>query len=892
MGRRAAGHPGHVAQTTALDQVSRLSHDTPTVRGSCCAPISNTKLSSDTRLDRAGREGEGSEDVSPALVLGGHDRAAHRSLSRHRSWSQSRHPLHETWAEMRQGLHGRSSSKSCEAETLAVNGRSQRLQAPADLTEALGPPLPSRLGRTGVFVAPWRVSAGRPQELCRERQEALWSLKKGTDSGNLWATSRVTGGEGSCLLPRVSRVSALGRGLQPRAVPRACKLATLEHPPLRAHVVLGSSTRYPFAASARRTPCMSASLPVEHTHSCALSVLQDTHVSTHSPQRMKASHNLKVDLATPALDFPYGPHPPTLRQALPCGGSTVGATASHSCLVPREVQADILTQTCSQSQRWHGGPQGNMQPPLPPTVPGVSVVCHEFTQCPESVFSETGARPRSGSGAASDPPPARATELRWDGGWDQPTMGSTGEVPRLQLQEAGWAPAVALLMPRRVLCKEQAELEQRPWAPPPCLHLLMELDSALLVVISGFGPKSCSTFRGLTTRTPMGAAPEAINQTRRAISGRLMFQLGKADKCKYLMSIGFFCLHILKSTAGIYDFMDFLQGVWLPTPVQPLLLKVPCAANTPLSSGIPEAATCPPGTLAYSDLHCLMDSLGAGNHTAVTGFILLGLTDDPMLQVILFTIILCIYLVTISGNLSTIILIRISSQLHHPIHLALADIGYSSSVTPNMLINFLVERNMISYRGCGIQLGSAVFFGTAECFLLAAMAYDCFMAICSPCSTPPRCPHQCVSSGFLNASSFTISFFSLFFCGPNEVNHFFCDFAPLVELSCSDVSIPAVVPSFTAGSIIVVTVCVIGVSYIYILITILKMCSTEGRHKAFPTCTSHLTAVTLFYGTITFIYVMPKSSYSTDQNKVISVFYMVVIPMLNPIIYSLRNNEI
>ncbi|EGW14511.1 Olfactory receptor 502 [Cricetulus griseus] len=266
---------------------------------------------------------------------------------------------------------------------------------------------------------------------------------------------------------------------------------------------------------------------------------------------------------------------------------------------------------------------------------------------------------------------------------------------------------------------------------------------------------------------------------------------------------------------------------------------------------------------------------------------------------------MCIYLVTVSGNLSTILLIRVSSQLHHPMyfflsHLASADIGYSSSVTPNMLVNFLVERNTISYFGCGIQLGSAVFFGTVECFLLAAMAYDRFVAICSPLLYSTKmstevCVQLLVGSyigGFLNASSFTLSFFSLLFCGPNRVNHFFCDFAPLVKLSCSDASVPAVVPSFTAGSIIVVTVLVIAVSYIYILITILKMHSTEGRHKAFSTCTSHLTAVTLFYGTITFIYVMPKSSYSTDQNKVVSVFYMIVIPMLNPLIYSLRNNEI
>ncbi|XP_003412231.1 olfactory receptor 5P76-like [Loxodonta africana] len=300
-----------------------------------------------------------------------------------------------------------------------------------------------------------------------------------------------------------------------------------------------------------------------------------------------------------------------------------------------------------------------------------------------------------------------------------------------------------------------------------------------------------------------------------------------------------------------------------------------------------------------------MDSLVHGNHTAVTEFILLGLTEDPTLRVTLFMVILCIYLVTICGNLSTIILIRISSQLHRPMyfflsHLALADIGYSSSVTPNMLVNFLVETNTISYLGCGIQLGLAAFFGPVECCLLAAMAYDRFVAICNPLLYSTKMSIQVCDQllsvayvgGFLDASSFTISFFSLFFCGPNRVDHFFCDFAPLVKLSCSDVSIPAVVPSFSAGSIIVVTVIVIAISYVYILITILKMRSTEGCHKAFSTCTSHLTAVTLFYGTITFIYVIPKSSYSTDQNKVVSVFYMVLIPMLNPLIYSLRNNEI
>ncbi|ELW69671.1 Olfactory receptor 484 [Tupaia chinensis] len=256
-----------------------------------------------------------------------------------------------------------------------------------------------------------------------------------------------------------------------------------------------------------------------------------------------------------------------------------------------------------------------------------------------------------------------------------------------------------------------------------------------------------------------------------------------------------------------------------------------------------------------------MDSLVVSNHTAVTEFILLGLTNDPVLRVILFMIILCIYLVTIFGNLSTIILIRISPQLHHPMYfflsqLALADTGYSSSVTPNLLVNFLVKRNTIPYLGCILQLGAAAFLGATECFLLAVMAYDRFVAICNPLLYSVKMSTQlCVqlllevyAGGFLNAFSATIPFHYLLFCGPNQINHFFCDFAPLIGLACSDTHIPVAISSFIAGFIVVVTVIVIAVSYISILITILKMHSTEGRHKAFSTCTSHLAVVTLFYG--------------------------------------------
>ncbi|XP_027798174.3 olfactory receptor 5P4 isoform X1 [Marmota flaviventris] len=293
------------------------------------------------------------------------------------------------------------------------------------------------------------------------------------------------------------------------------------------------------------------------------------------------------------------------------------------------------------------------------------------------------------------------------------------------------------------------------------------------------------------------------------------------------------------------------------------------------------------------------------NYTMVTEFIILGLTEDPTLCSIFFVVFLGIYVITILGNTSIIMLIRRSPQLHTPMylflsHLAFVDIGYSTTVTPVMIVSFLRERTTIPVAGCIAQLGSDVVFGTAECFLLAAMAYDHYVAICSPLlysthMSPTVCIILLVASylgGIMNASSFTSCLLSLTFCGPNTINHFFCDLPPLVKLSCTHIYVAEISPAVSAGSIIVITLFTISVSYLYILHSILRMRSTEGRHKAFSTCTSHLTAVTLFYGTVTFVYVIPKSSHSPDHIKVVSVFYTVVIPMLNPLIYSLRNKEV
>ncbi|XP_051821442.1 olfactory receptor 508-like [Antechinus flavipes] len=297
--------------------------------------------------------------------------------------------------------------------------------------------------------------------------------------------------------------------------------------------------------------------------------------------------------------------------------------------------------------------------------------------------------------------------------------------------------------------------------------------------------------------------------------------------------------------------------------------------------------------------------MSGDNCTAVTELILLGLTDDPTLRVILFVIFLGVYASTLVGNVSIIMLIRNSSQLHTPMylflsHLAFVDSAYSSSITPLMLKSFLVDKTLIPLECCVTQLLFGAIFGTAEFFLLAVMAYDRYMAICNPLlysinMSPKVCTLLLITSylgSCVNAWTFIGCLLNRSFCGPNEINHFFCDYSPLLKLSYSSNNLAEILPSASVGSVIMITVLIIIISYVYILFSVLKISSTEGRSKAFSTCTSHLTAVTLYYGTTTFIYVIPKSNYSEDVNKVMSVFYIVMIPFLNPLIYSLRNNEV
>ncbi|XP_008824767.1 olfactory receptor 5AU1 [Nannospalax galili] len=286
-------------------------------------------------------------------------------------------------------------------------------------------------------------------------------------------------------------------------------------------------------------------------------------------------------------------------------------------------------------------------------------------------------------------------------------------------------------------------------------------------------------------------------------------------------------------------------------------------------------------------------------------FELLGLTSDPQLQRLLFVIFLGMYFVTVLGNLVMFLLIHVSVTLHTPMYtllksLSFLDFCYSSTVVPQALVNFLVRRKVISYLGCMAQMFFYAGFATSECYLIAAMAYDRYAAIHNPLLYPTiMSPEVCASlvvdscsAGFLNSLIHTSCIFSLKFCGAHVVTHFFCDGPPILSLSCVDTSLCEVLLFVFAGFNLLSCTLTILISYTLILVTILRMNSAQGRRKAFSTCTSHLTAVCLFFGTTLFMYLRPRSSYSLTQDRTVAVIYTVVIPMLNPLIYSSRNKDV
>ncbi|XP_049746733.1 putative olfactory receptor 5AK3 [Elephas maximus indicus] len=293
-----------------------------------------------------------------------------------------------------------------------------------------------------------------------------------------------------------------------------------------------------------------------------------------------------------------------------------------------------------------------------------------------------------------------------------------------------------------------------------------------------------------------------------------------------------------------------------------------------------------------------------GNDTEMTEFFLLGFGGQHKFRYVLFIVFLVIYMTSMTGNIGMILLIQTDSKLQTPKyfflqHLAFVDICYTSAITPKMLQNFMVENKSISFVGCIIQLLIYAAFVTADCYVLATMAVDRYVAICNPLHYPivmsQRVCIQLVTGsyvvGSINASIHTGFTFSLT-CKSNIINHFFCDAPPILSLSCSSIKINILLLAVFVGFNLTFTVMVVIFSYIYILGAILKMSSTAGRKKAFSTCASHLTAVTIFYGTLSYMYLQPHSNNSEENMKVVSTFYSVVIPMLNPLIYSLRNKEV
>lgn len=286
-------------------------------------------------------------------------------------------------------------------------------------------------------------------------------------------------------------------------------------------------------------------------------------------------------------------------------------------------------------------------------------------------------------------------------------------------------------------------------------------------------------------------------------------------------------------------------------------------------------------------------------------FVLEGFNGGLETQALLFAVFLALYMVTMLGNLTMIMVITLDAHLHSPMYfflknLSFLDLCYSSVIAPNALVNFFSPSKVITFEGCATQLFFFSLLVTTEGFLLGVMAYDRFMAICSPLRYPiTMCHSACTRlvlgtycGGCLNSVVQTSFTFRLPFCSSNRINHFFCDVPPLLQLACGNTAINELILFGICGLIIVGVTSVVLVSYGYITVTILRMRSGAGRRKVFSTCGSHMAAVTLFVGTVFVMYAQPGAIESMEQGKVVSVFYTLVIPMLNPLIYSLRNKDV
>ncbi|XP_023396635.2 olfactory receptor 5V1 [Loxodonta africana] len=315
-------------------------------------------------------------------------------------------------------------------------------------------------------------------------------------------------------------------------------------------------------------------------------------------------------------------------------------------------------------------------------------------------------------------------------------------------------------------------------------------------------------------------------------------------------------------------------------------------------------------TVIYAS-HCPVPKKKPGNimegknQTALSEFIILGFCNLNELQFLLFTVFFLTYICTLGGNIFIMLVTRADPHLHIPMYyflgnLAFLDICCTTTNVPQMMVHLLSQKKSISYGGCVVQIFAFIFFVGSECLLLAAMAYDRYIAICKPLRYSvimnkvlySQLAASCWTGGFLNSVVHTVLTFHLPFCGNNQINYFFCDIPPLLLLSCGDTSVNELALLSTGVFIGWTPFLFIIFSYLYIISTILKIQSSEGRKKAFSTCASHLVIVLLYYGSAIFTYARPISSYSLEKDRLISVLYSVVTPMLNPIIYTLRNKDI
>ncbi|XP_015744111.1 olfactory receptor 2G3-like [Python bivittatus] len=286
-------------------------------------------------------------------------------------------------------------------------------------------------------------------------------------------------------------------------------------------------------------------------------------------------------------------------------------------------------------------------------------------------------------------------------------------------------------------------------------------------------------------------------------------------------------------------------------------------------------------------------------------FILLGVADRPRLEMLLFALVLACYLMTLLGNTTIIVASRLDPHLHTPMYfflgnLSFLDLCFTTSLGPQMLVNFWRKSKTIAYAACMAELYISLSLGSTECILLAVMAYDRYAAICHPLRYATIMSHSlCFTmaavswvSGFSNSLVHTAMILRLPLCGQNRVDHFFCELPAFLKLACVDPSLNEAVMFSTSVVFLLAPVSLITVSYGYIAAAVLRIRSAEGRKRAFNTCSSHLMVVWLFYGTAIFSYLQPPTASSRDQGKMISIFYTFVTTMLNPLIYTLRNKDV